>query len=138
MQIIRASGRPTKQAPSDRFTGVVWQDEVATGAPPARVRATMVSFTPGARTAWHTHPGTQVLYAVSGVGRVQCKGEPAQLLQPGDTAVIPPAVLHWHGAAPDRLFAHLAITETDERGEAATLFEHVSDADYAVTPAPAK
>ena len=138
MKIVRASGRPTKQAPADRFTGVVWQDEVAAGTPPARLRATMVSFTPGARTAWHRHAGTQVLYVVSGVGRVQQKGEPPQVLQPGDTAMIPPEVMHWHGAAPDRLFAHLAITETDERGEVAAWFEHVSDADYAAPPAPAK
>lgn len=137
MKIVRASARPTKQAPADRFTGVVWQDEIVNATAPSRVRAVVVSFTPGARTAWHTHPVGQVLHVLSGIGRVQRKGEQPQVLHPGDTVLIPPGVLHWHGAAPDRLFAHIALTEMDERGETAAWFEHVSDAEYAAEPASA-
>jgi quercetin dioxygenase-like cupin family protein len=94
------------------------------------LRATRVSFTPGARTAWHTHPVGQVLYVLSGVGHVQCEPEPAVILQPGDTVLIPPGVRHWHGAAPENLFVHLAMSETTDQGEATTWFEHVTDADY--------
>src|SRR5689334_1541766 len=111
MTVVRASARPTKQAPAERFTGVVLQDEVMVGKTPSRMRATVVSFTPGARTAWHSHPVGQTLYCLSGVGRVQFRGQPVQQLQPGDTVLIPPDTHHWHGAAPDRLFAHLAMSE---------------------------
>jgi len=137
MKVVRASARPTKQAPADRFTGTVLQDEIVNGNPPSRVRAVIVSFTPGARTAWHTHPVGQVLHVISGVGRVQRKGEPPQVLHPGDTAMIPPDVQHWHGAAPDRLFAHIALTEMDAQGETATWLEHVTDAEYGAQPAAA-
>jgi quercetin dioxygenase-like cupin family protein len=102
------------------------------------MRATNVHFTPGARTAWHSHPVGQVLYAVSGVGRVQLEGEPVQILHPGDTALIPPNTRHWHGAAPDMLFTHLAMSEINDKGEGTAWFEHVSDADYTKKPAPAQ
>ncbi|MCA8930777.1 MAG: cupin domain-containing protein, partial [Alphaproteobacteria bacterium] len=116
MDIKRANARPTKVAPEDKFTGTVYQDEVVVGTTPSRMRATNVSFTPGARTAWHQHPVGQVLYVVSGVGRVQLEGEPVQELRPGDTAMIPPNTRHWHGAAPDRFFVHLAMSEVDDKG----------------------
>ncbi len=135
MDIKRAQARPTKQAPADRFTGQVWQDEVFVGVAPSRMRATNVSFCPGARTAWHAHPVGQVLYCVSGVGRVQLEGEAVQELQPGDTAMIPPDTRHWHGAASDRIFVHLAMSEVNDKGEGSVWFEHVSDADYGKTPA---
>jgi quercetin dioxygenase-like cupin family protein len=136
MEIKRVSARPTNQAPAERFTGVVWMDEVIVGAPPSRMRATNVSFTPGARTAWHSHPVGQTLYCISGIGRVQVEGEPVQELHPGDTALIPPNTRHWHGAAADRLFVHLAMSEVDDNGEGTAWFEHVSDADYGKPPAP--
>ncbi|MFN4087771.1 MAG: allophanate hydrolase [Alphaproteobacteria bacterium] len=130
MEIIRAAARPTRSAPADRFTGQVWQDEVIVGHPPARMRATLVSFAPGARTAWHSHPLGQVLWVVSGIGRVQMQGGPVHTIQPGDTVRIPPDIRHWHGAAPDRIFAHLAMSEV-ERGSGGTeWFEKVSDEDY--------
>jgi quercetin dioxygenase-like cupin family protein len=135
MEIHRAGRRPTKQAPADNFTGVVLQDQVVVVKAPSRMRATNVHFTPGARTAWHSHPVGQVLYAVSGVGRVQLEGEPMQILHPGDTAIIPPNTRHWHGAAPDMLFTHLAMSETDDKGGGTSWFEHVSDADYLKKPA---
>lgn len=136
MKVIRAGARPTKTAPAANFTGTVFSDEVVVGAAPSRMRASVVSFTPGARTAWHSHPVGQTLYCLSGAGRVQREGEPVQELRPGDVVVIPPDVRHWHGAAPDRLFSHLAMSELNDRGEGTAWFEHVSDKDYTAKPAP--
>jgi quercetin dioxygenase-like cupin family protein len=136
MKIIRVAARATKPAPASNFTGLVYQDEVVVGAPPSRLRASVVSFTPGARTAWHAHPVGQTLYCLSGIGRVQREGEPVQVLYPGDTVLIPPNLRHWHGAAPDRLFAHLAMSENGPNGEGTAWFEPVADADYAAPPAP--
>jgi quercetin dioxygenase-like cupin family protein len=138
MTVIRASARSTKQAPASNFTGVVYQDEILAVTAPSRMRASVVSFTPGARTAWHTHPVGQTLYCLSGVGRYQREGEPVQALHPGDTVQIPPGVRHWHGAAPDRLFSHLAMSENNDKGEGTAWFEHVSDSDYAKPPAPVR
>ena len=136
MDIKRANARPTKLAAEANFTGQVWQDPVMVGKPPSRMRATNVSFTPGARTAWHAHPVGQTLYCVTGVGRVQLEGERVQELHPGDTAVIPPNTRHWHGAAPDRLFNHLAMSEVTDTGDGTRWFEKVSDEDYNKEPEP--
>jgi quercetin dioxygenase-like cupin family protein len=130
MAVVRASARATKQAPAANFTGTVYSDEIVVGTTPSRMRASVVSFTPGARTAWHTHPVGQTLYCLSGVGRICFKGEKPQALNPGDTVMIPPGVVHWHGAAPDRLFAHLAMSENSDTGAGTSWGEHVSDADY--------
>ena len=130
MNIVRASARPTRQAPAVNFVGAVWQDEVAVGSAPSRLRATVVSFAPGARTNWHTHAVHQVLWVLSGVGRVQKRGEKLQVLRPGDAVLIRARELHWHGAAPDRLFSHLSMVEAPDQGDATTWFEQVSDADY--------
>ena len=130
MDIKRAQSRPTKLAPANNFTGQVWQDPVIVGEQPSRMRATNVSFTPGARTAWHQHPVGQYLFCVSGIGRVQLEGEAVQELHPGDTAIIPPDTRHWHGAAPDRLFVHLAMSEVNDKREGTAWFEHVSDEQY--------
>lgn len=130
LKIYRAEDRPTKKAPAAQFTGDVFQDPVLVGAAPSRMRATNVTFSPGARTAWHQHPVGQTLLAVAGVGRVQVEGEPAQELRPGDTAIIPPDTRHWHGAAPDRIFTHLAMSETGEDGGGTEWFEKVNDAQY--------
>ncbi|MDN3564902.1 cupin domain-containing protein [Paeniroseomonas aquatica] len=134
MQIVRAADRPTRPAPAANFTGTVYQDEVVTGTLPSRLRASVVSFTPGARTAWHRHPVGQTLYCLSGVGRVQREGEPVRALHPGDTVLIPPGVRHWHGAAPDRIFAHLAMSENGPGGEGTEWLEAVAEADYAAAP----
>ena len=130
LKIHRAEDRATKRASADMFTGDVFQDEVMLGAAPSRMRATNVTFNPGARTAWHQHPVGQTLWAVAGVGRVQVEGGPVEELRPGDTAIIPPNARHWHGAAPDRIFTHLAMSETGEDGGGTEWFEKVSDADY--------
>ncbi len=136
MKVVRAAARSTKVQPGENFTGTVFADEVVVGTPPSRMRATVVSFTPGARTAWHTHPVGQTLYCLSGAGRVQRDGEPVQELHPGDTVMIPPDVRHWHGAAPNRLFAHLAMSETSDAGAGTVWLEKVSDVDYTKPPAP--
>ena len=134
MAVIRAQQRPTKVAPDANFTGQVWQDEVIVGTQPSRMRATNVSFSPGARTAWHSHPVGQTLYCISGVGRLQLEGEQVQELRPGDTGVIPPNTRHWHGAASDRLFIHLAMSETSDDGGGTEWFEKVNEADYNAQP----
>lgn len=136
MTVLRASNRPTKQQPAANFTGTVFSDEIVQGKSPSRMRASVVSFTPGGRTAWHSHPVGQTLYCLSGAGRVQFEGQQVQELRPGDTVLIPPNTRHWHGAAPDKLFAHLAMSETTDTGEGTAWFEKVSDEDYTKAPAP--
>ena len=137
MAVVRASERPTRRGAAANFTGTVYQDEVVVGQAPSRMRATVVSFTPGARTAWHAHPVGQVLYGLSGVGRICIgKGSKPQAIHPGDTVMIPPDTLHWHGAAPDRLFAHLAMSESGEGGQGTEWGEHVTDTDYKADIAP--
>jgi len=115
---------------AETFTGVVFQDPVITAEAPSRLRGSVVTFTPGARTAWHSHPVGQTLFCLSGVGRICFKGEKPQVLNPGDTVNIPPDTMHWHGAAPDRLFSHLALSEAGEQGQGAAWGAHVSDAEY--------
>jgi quercetin dioxygenase-like cupin family protein len=136
MTVLRATARTTRQAPAASFTGTVWMDEIVVGTSPSRMRATRVSFTPGARTNWHTHPVGQVLHVLSGVGRYQQEGQQVVALLPGDTVIIPPGARHWHGAAPDRFFVHLAMSETNDKGEGTAWLEPVSDADYSKEPAP--
>ena len=129
MQIYPAEARPSQRGPSEWFTGTVFIDEVANCPAPAHLSVGRVTFEPGARTAWHTHPVVQVLHVLSGVGRVQREGEPIQTLRPGDTVHILAGERHWHGAAPDRLFTHLAITAVLD-GSAVTWLEHVTDEKY--------
>ena len=134
MKVYEAEARKTQRGPSEWFTGTVWIDEVATCPEPAHLSVGRVTFEPGARTTWHTHPVAQVLHVLLGVGRVQREGEPVQILRPGDTVHILGGERHWHGAAPDRLFVHLAVTEVVD-GSVVTWLEHVSDADYLSLPA---
>jgi quercetin dioxygenase-like cupin family protein len=133
MDIFAAGTRPTQRASKDYFTGTVWQDPIASAPAPARLAATRVSFEPGARTAWHTHPLGQTLYVVSGVGRVQTLGGPVREIRAGDVVWIPPGEKHWHGASPTNGMTHIAMQEALD-GSFATWMEQVSDADYAVTP----
>ncbi len=134
MDITTVGTHATRRGPADWFTGTVWQDPVIEAPAPARVRSARVSFEPGARTAWHTHPLGQTLYVLTGVGRAQTSGGPVREIRPGDTVWIPPGEKHWHGAAPTTGMAHLAIQESLD-GTVVTWLEHVSDADYAVEPA---
>lgn len=131
MDIIRVEERGSERGRADYFTGTVWLDPiVAASAPPARLRALRVTFEPGARTAWHTHPRGQTLHILSGVGRVQSAGGPVLTVRPGDTVVFKADERHWHGAAPGNAMTHLAMQEADDTGNAATWFEKVTDAEY--------
>ena len=129
MQITRSS-IDTRVGDGGWFTGAVYVDAVAAPSGTSRVMASNVHFTPGARTAWHAHPVGQTLFCLSGVGRICFKGEKPQVLNPGDTVNIPPDTMHWHGASPDRLFSHLALSEVGEQGQGAAWGAHVSDAEY--------
>lgn len=134
-RIVRANEGVTKQAPADWFVGTVWQDQVFVPEDPSRLRVTRVTFTPGGRTNWHTHAVGQILYVLSGSGRYQLEGEPVQEINPGDTVIIDAGAKHWHGAAPDRMMCHLALSESDDTGAAAEWLEPVSDEDYNAKPA---
>ena len=130
MKITRNATQITKRGPTEYFTGEVWLDEIAGASTVSRTRALRVTFAPGARTAWHTHPHGQTLRILSGIGRVQIAGEPAVDVQPGDTIWFEPGERHWHGAAPNSIMVHLAIQQADDTGSTATWLEHVSDEDY--------
>jgi quercetin dioxygenase-like cupin family protein len=134
-RIVRANEGATKQAPADKFVGQVLQDQVFVPEAPSRLRVTRVTFTPGGRTNWHTHAVGQILYVLSGAGRYQLEGEAVLEILPGDTVIIPPGRRHWHGAAPDRMMCHLALSESDASGAATDWLEPVSEADYTAPPA---
>ena len=133
MQVTRSS-LDTNPGPADWFTGSVYIDAIAAPAATARAAAALVHFTPGARTAWHTHPLGQTLYVIQGVGRVQAKGGPIREIKAGDVVWIPPGEKHWHGAAPNRFMTHIAIQEVDESGSPVTWGEHVTDEQYNTAP----
>jgi quercetin dioxygenase-like cupin family protein len=130
MKILRSETLGCRRGPAEWFTGTVWIDDVVTAGAPARFNAARVSFEPGARTAWHTHPMGQALHVLSGVGLVQLKGEAAQVIRPGDSVWIEAGEVHWHGAAPGHTMVHLAIQEKDASGSAVVWMEHVTDAEY--------
>ena len=134
MEIISAGARPEKLAAPEYFTGRVWQSPVIEAPEPARVRALRVTFEPGGRTAWHTHPLGQTLHVLSGVGLIGLRDAAPRVIRPGDTVWIPPGEEHWHGAAPDTMMCHLAIQEADEGGRVAEWLEHVTDDDYLRPP----
>jgi quercetin dioxygenase-like cupin family protein len=131
MDIHLAGSRPTRRAPKEWFTGTVLQDPIIVAEMPARLVVNRVSFEPGARTNWHTHPLGQTLYVISGVGRVQTKGGPMREIRPGDVVWIPPGEKHWHGGAPTTSMTHLAMQESLD-GKTADWMEPVTDAEYAV------
>lgn len=128
LDVTSADDRPTLKAPMESFTGEVFLDELVKAGGASRLNATIVTFTPGARTAWHSHGFRQVLFAAAGHGCVQVKGEAAYRLRPGDVAVIPRGLEHWHGASPNSLFTHIALLESD--GPGTTWNEPVSDNEY--------
>jgi quercetin dioxygenase-like cupin family protein len=129
MKIIPCGSAATRNAPEAYFTGRVLQTPIIEAEPPARMRAVMVSFEPGARTAWHTHPFGQTLYVVSGAGRVQSWGESVREITAGDVVWFAPGEKHWHGAAPHAAMAHIAMQEALD-GVAADWLEKVSDEQY--------
>ena len=129
MDIFRAGSKPTKKSSSEWFTGTVWQDPIIEALEPARVRALKVSFEPGARTAWHTHPLGQTLHIISGTGLVGLRNEPPKIINAGDTVWIPPDEEHWHGATLTNSMSHIAIQEAMD-GKVANWLEKVTDEDY--------
>jgi quercetin dioxygenase-like cupin family protein len=137
MQItkITSNSGQTATGPSDWFTGTVYIDAVATPSEPSRLAASSVHFTPGARTAWHTHPNGQTIYVTEGVGLCQCRGGAIEIIRPGDRVFFAPGEVHWHGAASDRFMTHLAMHLLDDEGNAVTWGEQVTDEEYQAAPA---
>ena len=130
MKIIRAEERAAQVPNPEYFTGEVRMQPVWTDAMSERARALNVSFQPGARTAWHTHPLGQTLLVVSGIGRAQREGGPVEVIRPGDVIWFAPGERHWHGAAPDQAMTHIAMHEADETSSNVTWAEKLSDAEY--------
>ncbi len=133
MQITR-NDIETAVGPSEWFTGTVYIDTVARPSGTSRLSASSVHFTPGARTAWHTHPNGQTIYVTEGVGLAQRRGGPMEVIRPGDRAFFEPGEDHWHGAAPSRFMTHLALLEVDGEGNAATWGDPVTDEEYGAAP----
>jgi quercetin dioxygenase-like cupin family protein len=129
MQITRNSVE-TGAGPSEWFTGNVYIDAIARPTGTSRLSASSVHFTPGARTAWHTHPNGQTICVVEGVGLAQRRGGPIEVIRPGDRVFFEPGEEHWHGAAPDRFMTHLALLDVDDDGNSANWGDHVTDEEY--------
>jgi quercetin dioxygenase-like cupin family protein len=135
MQMTRSSVA-TMAGPNEWFTGNVFVDAVAVPSGPSRLSAASVHFSPGARTAWHTHPNGQTIYVSEGVGACQRRGGAIEIIRPGDRVFFEPGEEHWHGATPERFMTHLAMQQVDDQGNAVTWGEHVSDAEYGAVPSP--
>lgn len=130
MKIIRSGSNPSAKGPGEWFTGVVRIDPLFAAQATTRAAGNTVTFEPGARTAWHTHPLGQVLIITFGAGRVQREGEPIEEVRPGDVVWFEPGEKHWHGASPATAMSHIAIQEALD-GKAVDWLEHVSDGQYA-------
>jgi quercetin dioxygenase-like cupin family protein len=129
MEIRRVGSQPSAKGPSDWFTGTVRIDPLFTAPDPALVSGASVTFEPGARTAWHTHPLGQTLIVTAGCGWVQREDGPVEEIHPGDVVWIPPHEKHWHGATPSTALTHIAIQERKD-GKMVDWMEHVSDEQY--------
>ena len=133
MEITRNSIE-TGRGPEDWFTGTVFIDPVAVPSDGSRIAAASVHFTPGARTAWHTHPHGQTIWITEGIGLCQRRGGRVKVIRPGDRVFFEPGEEHWHGAAPDRFMTHIAMQQADEDGNVASWGEHVTDDEYSQAP----
>jgi quercetin dioxygenase-like cupin family protein len=129
MEIKRNGSQPSSQGPAERFTGTVRIDPLFAPTEPARAGGASVTFEPGARTAWHSHPLGQTLVVTCGCGRVQRWGGPIEEIRPGDVIQFAPGEKHWHGSAPTTAMTHIAIAETLD-GKSADWMEKVSDEQY--------
>jgi len=129
MQITRSTVQ-TQKGPAERFTGDVYIDAMAAPEATSTVAAALVHFTPTARTAWHTHPHGQTIFVTEGVGLCQREGGPVEVIRPGDRVFFEAGENHWHGAAPDRFMAHVAMQQNDESGSSVSWGEHVTDEQY--------
>lgn len=123
---------PSMRGRTENFTGDVWLDVVAEGEEPSRLRANVVRFAPGARSAWHSHPAGQTLFITAGVGLVQARGGDVVEVRAGDIVESPPDEWHWHGAAPEHFMTHLALWEAPSVQAEAEIDwgEHVTDSEY--------
>ena len=131
IRIMRSGSQPSRQGPAENFTGSVRVDPLFQATAPARASGALVTFAPGARTAWHTHPLGQILIVTAGTGRVQRLGDPVEEIHQGDVVWIPPGQKHWQGSAPNSSMAHIAIVEQLD-GKSVEWMERVSDAQYGV------
>jgi quercetin dioxygenase-like cupin family protein len=129
MDIMRSGSRPSGKGPSDWFTGTVRIDPLFSAPAPARVAGASVTFEPGARTAWHTHPLGQTLIVTAGFGLVQREGGPIEEIRPGDVIWFAPGEKHWHGASQTTAVTHIAIQEALD-GKAVDWMEHVTEQQY--------
>ena len=129
MQITRSTLSTNPGSP-DWFTGAVFVDPITAPEGDWRIGAAAVHFAPGARTAWHTHPTGQTIWVTEGVGLCQREGEPIEEIRPGDRVFFEPGENHWHGAAPDRFMAHIAMQQADDDGNVVTWGDHVTDEQY--------
>jgi quercetin dioxygenase-like cupin family protein len=133
MELKRAGSQASQKGPVEYFTGIVRLDPLNTAAAPARVSCASVTFEPGARTAWHTHPLGQTLVVTSGCGWTQCEGGPRYEIRPGDVIWCPPNHRHWHGAAASTAMTHIAIQEALD-GRFIEWQEHITDEEYLAGP----
>ena len=124
----------TGRGPSDWFTGDVYIDTITAPSDEWRIGAASVHFSPGARTAWHTHPRGQTIWVTEGVGLCQREGGPVEVIRPGDRVFFEPGENHWHGACATRLMVHLAMLQVDEAGIPAAWGNHVTDEEYRAAP----
>ena len=129
MEIKRAGSQPSGKGPVEWFTGTVRIDPLFSAPDPARVGGALVTFEPGARTAWHTHPLGQTLIVTAGCGWTQREGEPVEEIRPGDVIWFAPGERHWHGASATTAMSHIAIQEK-LNGSPVDWMEHVGDAQY--------
>ena len=129
MEIMRVGSRPSSRGPADWFTGSVRIDPLFDAPEPGRAQGASVTFEPGARTAWHTHPLGQTLIVVAGFGWVQRDGGPVEEIRPGDVVWFAPGEKHWHGATSTTAMTHIAVQEKHD-GKPVTWMEHVSDEQY--------
>ena len=129
MEIKRSGSQPSGKGPAEYFTGTVRVDPLFNPPAPARVLGVSVTFEPGARTAWHTHPLGQVLIVTAGCGLAQRWGGPVEEIRPGDVVWFPPGEKHWHGATATTAMTHIAVQEASN-GKTVDWLEHVSDAQY--------
>ena len=129
IRIMRSGSQPSRQGPAENFTGSMRVDPLFQATVPARTSGALVTFEPGARSAWHTHPCGQTLIVMSGLGWTQCWGEEKVEIRPGDVITCPPATKHWHGATDKTAMSHIAIQEAKD-GKSVEWLEKVTDEQY--------
>jgi quercetin dioxygenase-like cupin family protein len=130
---VTKNGIDTAPGSADWFTGAVFIDTIAAPSHGSRIAAAVVHFTPGARTAWHTHPHGQTIWVTEGIGLCRRCGGAIEVIRPGDRVFFEPGEEHWHGASPTRLMTHIAMQQADDDGNVVTWGDHVPDEEYAAT-----